>query len=76
MLIYYHEKDIRQALDSILMQKVNFKYEIIAGDDCSQDDTQNILNFYSQKFPDKLVLLLRNRNIGATNNNFDIMRHC
>jgi len=76
MLTYNHEKYIRQALDSILMQKVNFKYEIVVGDDCSQDDTQNILNSYAQKFPDKFVLLLRDYNIGATNNSFDITRHC
>ena len=76
MLTYNHEKYIRQALDSILMQKVNFKYEIVVGDDCSQDNTQDILNSYAQKFPDKFVLLLRDHNIGATNNGFDIKRHC
>ena len=76
VLTYNHEKYIKQALDSIIMQKVNFKYEIVVGDDCSQDDTQNILNSYAQKFPDKFVLLLRDHNIGANNNSFDVKRHC
>jgi len=29
-----HEKFIRQALDSILMQRTEFDYEIVVGDDC------------------------------------------
>jgi glycosyltransferase involved in cell wall biosynthesis len=29
MITYNHEKYIAQALDSVLMQKVDFKYEIV-----------------------------------------------
>lgn len=76
MMTFNHEKYIRQALDSILMQKVNFRYEIVVGDDCSSDETQNILKMYAQKNPDKFVLLLRQRNLGATNNYFDVIQHC
>lgn len=76
MLAFNHGKYIREALDSILMQKVNFKYEIVVGDDCSSDETQNILKSYAQKYPDKFVLLLRKSNIGATNNYFDVLKHC
>jgi len=76
MLAFNHGKYIREALDSILMQKVNFKYEIVVGDDCSSDETQNILKSYAQKHPDKFVLLLRQSNIGATNNYFDVLKHC
>jgi hypothetical protein len=32
---YNHEKFIGQALDSVLMQDVNFEYEIVIGEDCS-----------------------------------------
>jgi glycosyltransferase involved in cell wall biosynthesis len=48
---YNREKFIAQALESVLMQKVQFDYEIIIGDDCSTDGTQSILSAYQeQKF--------------------------
>lgn len=43
LLSYKHAKYIRQCLDSILAQTVNFRYEIIVGDDCSEDGTKEIL---------------------------------
>ena len=36
-LTYNHEKYIREALDSFLNQKTNFKYEILIHDDASTD---------------------------------------
>jgi glycosyltransferase involved in cell wall biosynthesis len=32
---YKHENYIRQTLDSIVNQQVNFEYEVIVGDDAS-----------------------------------------
>lgn len=40
---YNHEKYIRQCLNSLLMQKTNFKYEIIIYDDESTDNTADII---------------------------------
>ncbi len=51
MPLYNVEETIRLALDSILMQIVNFNYEIITVDDCSTDKTLEILNEYSKKYP-------------------------
>lgn len=51
-ITYNHEKYIRQALDSFLMQKTNFKYEIIIHDDASTDNTANIIREYEEKYPD------------------------
>lgn len=51
-ITYNHEKFIRQALDGVLMQKVNFKYEIIVHDDASTDNTANIIREYEKKYPD------------------------
>ncbi|WP_456486149.1 glycosyltransferase family 2 protein, partial [Hydrogenimonas sp.] len=48
---YNHEKYIESALDSILMQKTDFPFEIIVRDDCSTDQTQNIIKKYAKKFP-------------------------
>lgn len=49
MPLYNVEKTIRCALDSVLMQKVNFEYEIICVDDKSNDNTLSILKDYQKK---------------------------
>ena len=50
VITYNQSNYIRKALDSILMQKVSFKYEILVGDDASTDGTQEILCEYAQKY--------------------------
>lgn len=73
VLTYNHEKYIRQALDSILMQKVNFRYEILVGDDASTDSTAEILQEYQQKYGDIFRLFLRPQNLGATRNAYELL---
>lgn len=51
-ITYNHEKYIRQALDGFLMQKTNFKYEIIIHDDASNDRTADIIREYEKKYPE------------------------
>jgi len=73
---YNHGKYIAQALDSILMQEVDFKYEIVVGEDCSTDNTRQILLAYKKKYPDKLKLLLHEKNMGAQKNVIAILNNC
>lgn len=76
MITYNHEKYIRQAIDSILMQKVDFDYEIVIGEDKSPDNTRAILLEYKEKYPNKFKLLLRNENMGPTKNLYDVYMNC
>jgi len=76
MVTYNHEKYIREALDSILMQIVDFKYEVIIGDDCSSDNTGSILQEYEKKYQDIFKIIYRNVNIGPTKNIYDVFLHC
>lgn len=48
---FNHEKFIVKALDGFLMQKTNFKVEILINDDCSQDNTVSILKYYNKLYP-------------------------
>lgn len=73
VLTYNHEKYIRQALDSILMQKVDFKYEILVGDDASTDGTPEILREYTERYSDKIRPFFHEKNIGATRNAYDLL---
>ncbi len=68
ILTYNHEKYIRQALESVLAQKVDFNYEIIIGDDESRDGTVSILSEYGRKYPEIIQLLLHTKNVGTTRN--------
>jgi hypothetical protein len=61
MVTYQHAAFIREALDSVLMQKVDFPYEICIGEDGSTDGTREICLEYAKKHPDKIRLFLRNR---------------
>lgn len=76
VLSYKHVKYIRKAIDSILEQKVNFKYEIVVGDDGSNDGTKGILEEYQRQYPDKFVLLIKEKNEGASKNSYNILLHC
>lgn len=76
MLTYNHEQYIRQALDSILMQDMDFNIEIVIGDDCSTDGTVGILKEYQKRFPEIIRLVAREKNIGVTKNFYEICMAC
>ena len=59
---YNHEKFIRDALNGILNQKTNFKYEVIVHDDASTDNTVNILHSYEREYVDCVKLILQTEN--------------
>ncbi|KAF0218747.1 MAG: glycosyl transferase family [Geobacteraceae bacterium] len=58
---YNHEKYIAQAIESILSQKTNFQFEIIIGEDDSNDGTRDIVKQYYVNHPDKIRLFLNDR---------------
>lgn len=71
-ITYNHARFIRQALDGFVMQKTNFPFQAYVADDCSTDGTQEIIKEYAEKYPDIIVPVLRNRNIGAIENFIDL----
>lgn len=50
-IAYNQEKYIRDAIEGFLLQKVSFPIEIIINDDCSTDNTANIICGYAEKYP-------------------------
>jgi glycosyltransferase involved in cell wall biosynthesis len=68
MITYNHEKYIAKALDGVLMQRTNFDYEIIIGEDCSTDNTRNIIVDYEKRYPGRFRLFLNEKNLSMHKN--------
>lgn len=73
MVAYNHEKYISQAIDSIIMQKTKYSYELIVAEDCSTDKTRKIIEKYTKEYP-FIKPIYQNRNIGAEKNGYTATR--
>ena len=61
-LTFNHEKYIDRCLKSLLMQKTDFKFEIIIHDDASTDRTIEIIKTYAQQYPDIIKVIVEEEN--------------
>ena len=59
---YNHENYIRDALESFVMQKTNFKFEVLVHDDASTDKTADIIREYEKKYPDLIKPIYQTEN--------------
>lgn len=75
---YNHEKYIARALDSILMQKTDYAYEVLVGEDASTDNTRAILKEYEKKYPGRFQMYYREKNMHKqkVRNAGDLIRRC
>ncbi len=76
LLTYNHEKYIAQCIEGALMQKTNFPFEILIGEDCSTDGTREIVFSYQQKFADVIRVVTSEKNIGGNQNSFRLQQAC
>ncbi len=60
LITYNNEQHIEETIQSILKQKVDFDYEIVVGDDCSTDNTLQIINEHRDRHP-KLFKIKKNK---------------
>ncbi len=75
-ITYHHGPYVAQALEGFLAQQTDFPFEIVVGDDASRDDTQAVLRDYQARFPEKIRLLLHEKNRGAIHNFIDVYHAC
>lgn len=62
MITYNHERFVAHAIESIVNQKTNFKFELIIHDDASTDSTAEIIKKYAAEYPDIIVPILQSEN--------------
>ncbi len=60
--VYNHEKYLRECLDGFVMQKCNFKFEVVVHDDVSTDSSVDIINEYKNKYPELFRTILQTEN--------------
>ena len=76
VITYNQEAYICEALNSILSQQCNFEFEIIIGEDFSTDNTRKICLEYQEKYPEKINLLLQEKNKGVITNYIESIKLC
>jgi hypothetical protein len=76
MPAYNHEPYIAEAIESVLSQKTDFRFELVIGEDCSTDGTRAVARDYAQRYPEDIILLEHSHNLGIWENDQSIIRAC
>ena len=76
MCTYNHEKFLGEAIESVLMQKCDFKFRLFVGEDCSKDNTRQVLKSYADKYPDIIFPIYHPENVGASLNTKILLSKC
>lgn len=72
---YNRADKVSHTLDSILSQKCDFDFEIVIGDDFSTDNVREVLKTYKDRYPEKIILLFHEKNIGLAANWATCVKH-
>ena len=76
MITYNHAPYIAEAIEGVLQQKTDFPFELVIGEDCSTDGTQEIVFDYQKKYPDIIRVITSNKNVGAHKNGIRTEKAC
>ena len=60
--VYNHEPYLRQCFDGFVMQRTNFKFEVLVHDDASTDKSAEIIIEYTNKYPDIFKPIIQKEN--------------
>ena len=77
-ITYNHEKYVEKALRSVLEQETEFPFEVVIGEDCSKDNTRQIVKQVAAEYPEREVrFLFREKNLGRpTLNVYETTMEC
>ena len=64
MIAYNHEKFIRQAIESVMAQDVDFAFELIIGEDSSNDATREVIRDTCKQAKISICLMYSSQNVG------------
>lgn len=78
-MVFNHEQYLRQCLEGFVMQKTDFKYEVIIHDDASTDSSAKIIKEYANKYPEIVKPIFEAHNqysVGGFYRVINIMNRC
>jgi glycosyltransferase involved in cell wall biosynthesis len=70
------EAFIAQAIEGALAQRTNFDFEVVIGEDCSQDSTKEIIADYHRRFPKLIRAIFRENRLGMVRNFAETVLAC
>ena len=76
MVTYNHERFIAKAIESVVHQVGDFDVQLVIGEDCSTDNTRAVCEEYAEKYPDKILLLAAEKNMGMMANVLRVIAAC
>jgi len=76
MITYNQALYVAQAIESIVAQKTNFFFELVIGEDCSTDNTRDVVLEYKKLYPDIIQLITSDNNVGVVNNTRRVTAAC
>ncbi len=76
VVTYNHEKYIGKCIEGILMQKTDFPFEVIIGEDCSTDKTREIVFDYMNRYKDIIKVITSDKNVGGQQNSMRVHKAC
>ena len=68
IVTFNHAEYIQDCLASVLGQQVNADIEILVGDDCSTDNTREIISCFAHLYPTIITPIFHQTNIGGSHN--------
>lgn len=68
IVTYNQQEYIVECLDSLVSQETDFKFEVIVGEDCSTDNTRAVVRQYFNQYPDLIVPIFHQNNVGPSVN--------
>lgn len=75
IITYNQEKLVENAIESAINQTVK-PYEIVISDDCSTDNTIEVINRYKKEYPDLIRVNKNDKNLGIHGNTKKILELC
>ena len=76
MTTYNQEKYIAKAIESVATQICDFRFELVIGEDCSTDNTREIVKKYAELYPDVIRLVMGDENVGSRQNARNVRAAC